>query len=83
MVDLNKNILVPFITTGAPNELLCKKKLFYSGYFAGKIDPVLCVAGKMKYIVGNRPRSGENVFKNFGQSLKILLKLWMFMMKRT
>ena len=28
------------------------KKLFYSGYFAEKIDPVLCVAGKMKYIVG-------------------------------
>ena len=26
------------------------KKLLYSGYFAGKIDPVLCVAGKMKYI---------------------------------
>ena len=34
----------------APNVLFCKKKLFYSGYFAGKIDPVLCVAGKMKYI---------------------------------
>ena len=26
------------------------EKLFYCGYFAGKIDPVLCVAGKMKYI---------------------------------
>ena len=26
------------------------EKLFYSGYFAGKIDPVLCAAGKMKYI---------------------------------
>ena len=26
------------------------EKLFYIGYFAGKIDPVLCVAGKMKYI---------------------------------
>ena len=25
------------------------KKLFYSGYFAGKIDPVLCVADKTKY----------------------------------
>ena len=35
------------IILGAPNELFCKK-LFYSGYFAGKIDPVLCVAGKMK-----------------------------------
>ena len=23
------------------------KKLFYSGYFAGKIDPVLCVAGRL------------------------------------
>ena len=34
---------------GAPNKLFCKK-LFYSGYFAGKIDPVLCVADKMKYI---------------------------------
>ena len=29
---------------GAPNELFC------SGYFAGKIDPILCVAGKMKCI---------------------------------
>ena len=27
-----------------------QKKLFCSGYFAGKIDPVLCGAGKMKYI---------------------------------
>ena len=26
------------------------KKMFYSGYFAGKIDLVLCVAGKMNYI---------------------------------
>ena len=26
------------------------EKLFYSGYFAGKIDPVLCAAGKMKYV---------------------------------
>ena len=26
------------------------KKLFYSGYFAEKIDLVLCVASKMKYI---------------------------------
>ena len=27
------------------------KRLFYSGYFAGKIDPVqLYFAGKMKYI---------------------------------
>ena len=25
------------------------KMLFYSGYFAGKIGLVLCVAGKMKY----------------------------------
>ena len=38
------------LTLGAPKELFCKKKLFYSGYFAGKIDPVLCVADKMKYI---------------------------------
>ena len=37
------------LTLGAPNELFCKK-LFYSGYFAGKIVPVLCVADKMKYI---------------------------------
>ena len=27
-----------------------QKKLFYSWYFAGKIDQVLCLAGKMKYI---------------------------------
>ena len=26
------------------------KKLFYNGYSAGEIDPVLCVAGKIKYI---------------------------------
>ena len=26
------------------------KKLFYNGYSAGKINPVLCFAGKMKYI---------------------------------
>ena len=37
------------LTLGAPNEMFCKK-LFYSVYFAGKIDPVLCVADKMKYI---------------------------------
>ena len=37
------------LALGVPNELFCKK-LFYSGYFAGKIDLVLCVAGKMKYI---------------------------------
>ena len=37
------------LTLGAPNELFCKK-LFYSEYFAEKIDPVLCVADKMKYI---------------------------------
>ena len=48
------------------------KKLFYSGYFAGKIDPVLCVAGKIKYIVGIIAREAAKIFfKNFGQSLKI------------
>ena len=35
---------------GAPNELFFKKKLFYSGYFAGKTDSLLYLAGKMKYI---------------------------------
>ena len=34
---------------GAPNELFCKN-LFCSRYFAGKIDSLLCLAGKMKYI---------------------------------
>ena len=58
------------------------KKLFYSGCFAGKIDPVLCVAGKMKYICWETftklfikwallPRRGENFVLKFGQSLKI------------
>ena len=36
-----------------------QKKLFYSGYFAGKIDPVLCLAGKMNYICW------ETFLKNF------------------
>ena len=34
----------------APNSCSAKK-LFYSGYFARKIDPVICLAGKMKYIM--------------------------------
>ena len=27
-----------------------EKKLFQSGYSAGKIDPVLCLAGKVNYV---------------------------------
>ena len=70
------------------------KKLFYSGYFAGKIDPVLGVAGKMKYICWETFQ--ENVLLNghYGRkAAKIFLELWtifenllksrMFVMKHT
>ena len=53
------------------------KKLFYSGYFAGKIDPVLCVAGKRKYICW------KTFLKNFllngiiaAKRRKLFLELW-------
>ena len=70
------------------------KKLFYSGYVAGKIGPVLCVAGKMKYIswepffsnfllnVHYRPEAAK-FFLELLTIFENLLKLWMFMMKCT
>ena len=45
------------------------KKPFYSGYFAGKIDPVLCVAGKMKYIVGIIAREASKIFLTTSDNL--------------
>ena len=40
------------------------KNLLYSGYFAGEIDPVLCVAGKMKYICCEKNRTQpKNVWR--------------------
>ena len=60
---------------GAPNELFCKK-LFHSGYSAGKIDPVLCFAGKVTYI------RWETFFLELWTIFENLLKLWMFVMKR-
>ena len=70
------------------------KKLLYSWYFAGKIAPVLCVAGKMKYISwetflaifllnGHYRRKAAKIFLELWTILENLLKLWMFMMKRT
>ena len=56
--------------------------VFYSGYFPGKIDPVLCLPGKMKYICwetflknfllnGHYRREAAKIFLELGQSLKI------------
>ena len=54
-----------------------QKKLFYSGYSAGKIDPALCVAGKMKYICWENFL--ENCLLNGHYRLeeaKIFLRTW-------
>ena len=70
------------------------KKLFYSGYSAGKIDPVLCVVGKMKYICwetllekflsnGHYHHEAEKFPLELWTIFENLLKLWMFVMKRT
>ena len=40
---------VCLLSSGAPNELFCKKDVL-QWVFAGKIDPVSYVAGKMKYV---------------------------------
>ena len=45
-----QNINEKFINLQEHPMSCSAKKLFYSGYFAGKFDPVLCAAGKMKYI---------------------------------
>ena len=70
------------------------EKLFYSGYFAWKIDPVLCVAGKMKYICwetflanfllnGHYRREAAKIVSELWTIFENLLKLGMFVMKRT
>ena len=70
------------------------KKLFYSGYFPEKIDPVLCLPGKMKYICretllknfllnGHYPCEAAEFFLKTCIIFENLLKLWMFVMKRT
>ena len=70
------------------------EKLFYSGYFAGKLDPVLCVAGKMKYICwetflanfllnGHYRRERRKFVSELWTIFENLMKLWMFVMKRT
>ena len=66
------------------------KMLFCSGYFAGKIDSLLCLAGKMKYICWetNHKFLCEMVIiaakrGKFFWNLENFLKLWMFTMKCT
>ena len=66
--------------------------LFYSGYSAGKIDPVLCVAGKMNFICwvtflenfllnGHYRRVAAKIFSELWKIFENLLKLWVFVMK--
>ena len=62
--------------------------------FAGEIDPVLGVAGKMKYICwetfqenfllnGHYRREGPKIFLELWTIFENLLKSWMFVMKHT
>ena len=59
-----------------------QKKLFYSGYSAGKIDSVLCVAGKMKYICWETFLEKFLLNRHYGREaanfFKILHNLWKF-----
>ena len=47
---ITDKIVMIKITLGAPKELFCKIAVLQWAFFAGKTDPVLCLAGKMKYI---------------------------------
>ena len=87
------NNMLNSICSTAPNKS-SEKKLFYSGYSAGKIIPVLCVAGKMKYICwetclenfllnGRYRREAAKIFLGLWTISENFLKLWMFVIKRT
>ena len=78
-----KNMIpIPLLVQEHPTSCSAEK-LFYNEYFAGKTDPVLCVAGKMKHICWQTffrklfvkwalsPPSGEILFRT-------LDNLWKF-----
>ena len=78
---------------GAPNELFCKKALLQWA-FCWETWSSLCVAGKMNYICwetflenlllnGYYRRKGAKFFLERWSIFENLLKLWMFVMKRT
>ena len=71
-----------------------KSLQFYSAYFAGKIDPVFCVADKMKYVFWETylenflskrhyRRKAPKFFLELWTVFENLLKLWMLVMKHT
>ena len=69
------------------------KKLFYSGYFAGTIDPVLCCWQDEIHLLGDflenflvnghHCREAAKIFLEFQTIFENLLKFWMFVMKFT
>ena len=90
----SKQIKILCITENQEHPTSCSaKEAVLQWVFAEKIDPVLCVADKVKYICWEtlenfllNEHSGREAAKMFFRlwaMFENLLKLWMFVMKRT